>query len=113
MRASPLVVCDTPTKLPPLGEELAAASMTSTGLDTFCVPAAEELNIPSQSSSVILRGGEKEALRRLEAHLTRAEWIASFEKPMTSPTDMDAFGANTRSTTCLSPYLKFGCLSPR
>ena len=26
---------------------------------------------------------------------------------------MDAFAPSTRSTTCLSPYLKFGCLSAR
>lgn len=35
----------------------------------------------------------------------------------TNPTEMDAFeigeGRRTRATTALSPYLKFGCLSPR
>lgn len=34
-------------------------------------------------------------------------WIAAFEKPQTSP------NALSPSTTVLSPYLKFGCLSPR
>ncbi len=34
-------------------------------------------------------------------------WIAAFEKPETSPNALEP------STTVLSPYLKFGCLSPR
>merc|ERR1711871_267134 len=34
-------------------------------------------------------------------------WIANFEKPKTKPNALDP------DTTALSPYLKFGCLSPR
>ena len=34
-------------------------------------------------------------------------WVCKFEKPKTSPTSLQP------STTVLSPYLKFGCLSPR
>ena len=56
----------------------------------------------------VLRGGETAALARMHEMLARTEWVASFEKPKTSPTDFDP-----RSTTGLSPYLKFGCLSVR
>lgn len=54
-------------------------------------------------------GGETEALRRLEEHINmkNAKWVRAFEKPQTSP------NALSPSTTVLSPYLKFGCLSPR
>ena len=50
-------------------------------------------------------GGESVALVRLEEHLKDIKWICSFEKPETSPNSLDP------STTVLSPYLKFGCLS--
>merc|ERR1719506_1424752 len=52
----------------------------------------------------------------MDEHLaaSREGWVAAFEKPQTDPTDMGgAFGENTRSTTALSPYLAFGCLSAR
>ena len=54
-------------------------------------------------------GGETEALNRLEEHINmkNAKWVRAFEKPQTSP------NALSPSTTVLSPYLKFGCLSPR
>ena len=35
------------------------------------------------------------------------KWICSFEKPKTSPNSLEP------STTVLSPYLKFGCISAR
>ena len=88
------------------------------------------------------RGGETEGLIRLRKQLARTEWIAGFEKPNTNPTtrfhalkqskpkpkspfeiaagggkgenpSMDANTLITPSTTALSPYLKFGCVSPR
>ena len=98
------------------------------------------------------RGGEKEGLARLRATLSRETYVATFEKPKTSPTELwgrratggggegggkpaDPFAAAKRasakreeknanlesggafllapSTTALSPYLKFGCVSPR
>ena len=43
----------------------------------------------------------------MRLHLKRRAWIAHFEKPKTSPNSLQP------STTGLSPYLKFGCLSPR
>ena len=88
------------------------------------------------------RGGETEGLDRLRRMLSRKTWIAEFQKPMTSPTSLWAVvGADGKtqkpanpfeaaskasksktvgaeaflapSTTALSPYLKFGCVSPR
>jgi cryptochrome len=55
-----------------------------------------------------LQGGERQALLRLEDYLADSKWVCSFEKPKTDPS---AFVRP--ATTVLSPYLKFGCLSPR
>jgi cryptochrome len=52
-------------------------------------------------------GGESEALLRLKTQMKRTQWVQQFEKPKTSPNSL------TPSTTVLSPYLKFGCLSVR
>lgn len=52
-------------------------------------------------------GGETEALERMHKYLKDRKWICAFEKPKTSPNSLDP------STTVLSPYLKFGCLSSR
>lgn len=55
-----------------------------------------------------LQGGESQALARLEDYLRDPKWVCGFEKPKTNPS---AF--LRPATTVLSPYLKFGCLSPR
>lgn len=52
-------------------------------------------------------GGEKEALDRMEKMLSRKQWICEFEKPKTAPNSIEP------STTVLSPYISFGCLSAR
>ncbi len=52
------------------------------------------------------KGGETEALRRLNLYLKDKAAVGKFEKPKTSPVAFDP-----PSTTTLSPYLKFGCLS--
>jgi deoxyribodipyrimidine photolyase len=54
------------------------------------------------------QGGESEALARLEASLSDTKWVCGFEKPATDPSAFEK-----PATTVLSPYLKFGCLSPR
>ncbi|KAJ1634718.1 DNA photolyase, FAD-binding/Cryptochrome [Pavlovales sp. CCMP2436] len=79
------------------------------------VPTVAEFAPSLAGSSSKFPGGETEALRRLKAHLAleNGKWAAAFEKPQTSPTELDPFGPDTRSTTVLSPYLKFGCLSSR
>lgn len=58
--------------------------------------------------AVWLQGGESAALARLEASLRDAKWVTGFEKPSTDPSAFEK-----PATTVLSPYLKFGCLSPR
>ena len=112
MRAAPLTVLDKPPRLPPARDSESGAWLAEAGA-VDGVPTPEELGLAAQSSAVILRGGESEALARMEANLARPEWIAAFEKPATSPTELDLHGPKTRSTTALSPYLKFGCLSAR
>jgi cryptochrome len=52
-------------------------------------------------------GGETEAHWRLGQFMADASQVLAFQKPKTAPNDM------TPSTTTLSPYLKFGCISPR
>jgi len=62
------------------------------------------------SARKVFVGGENEALQRLDSFCARGNGraVREFSKPHTSPA---AF--NPPSTTTLSPYLKFGCISPR
>lgn len=55
----------------------------------------------------IWKGGETEALLRLQCHLERKAVIASYGKPKMTPESLLA------SRTGLTPYLRFGCLSTR
>lgn len=76
IKAEPLTIIDAPSSLPPLGD-LANDASAQTG-----VPTPDELGLPAASPSVILPGGETEALARMDAHIARTQWIAKFEKPM-------------------------------
>ncbi|KAK2553231.1 Cryptochrome-1 [Acropora cervicornis] len=75
----------------------------------YHVPTLEELGIerPHQTSVIRFPGGETEALRRLNEHMEKEDWVNKFEKPNTSPNSLEP------STTVLSPYVMFGCLSAR
>jgi len=76
----------------------------------FDVPDLEELGVKQADlSECLYHGGETEGLKRLEKYICdkNKNWVASFEKPKTSPNSLEP------STTVLSPYLKFGCVSPR
>lgn len=76
--------------------------------EKFGVPSLKELGLDvAKLSTEIWHGGETEALIRLDRHLERKAWIASFEKPKVTPNSLFP------SPTGLSPYLRFGCLSPR
>mmetsp|Transcript_45032 Transcript_45032/g.50467 ORF Transcript_45032/g.50467 Transcript_45032/m.50467 type:complete len:596 (+) Transcript_45032:97-1884(+) len=55
----------------------------------------------------LVHGGETLARKVLKKKLKDANWVATYEKPKTSCTSLEP------STTTLSPYLSFGCLSPR
>ncbi|CAD7079682.1 unnamed protein product [Hermetia illucens] len=74
----------------------------------YDVPSLEQIGVDVNSLGPSkFPGGETEALSRMEHHLKNTEWICSFEEPNTFPNSLEP------STTVLSPYLKFGCLSSR
>ncbi|XP_023940173.2 cryptochrome-1 isoform X2 [Bicyclus anynana] len=76
--------------------------------DRFGVPTLEELGFETDGlQDPVWIGGEKEGLLRLERHLERKAWVASFGRPKMTPQSLMA------SQTGLSPYLRFGCLSTR
>ncbi|KAI8506950.1 Cryptochrome-2 [Branchiostoma belcheri] len=76
--------------------------------EKYGVPSLEELGFDTDNlNPVVWPGGETEALTRLERHLERKAWVASFERPKMTASSLLA------SPTGLSPYLRFGCLSPR
>jgi cryptochrome len=72
----------------------------------YDIPDLSEMGYPNLDEPLKFPGGEQEALRRLDSKVIQQhEWVAKFEKPKTSPNALEP------STTVLSPYLKFGCLS--
>lgn len=73
----------------------------------FNVPTLEEIGYEPGPDTVPFPGGETEALARLQRHMVRKSWVLAFEKPKTRPNALEP------DTTVLSPYMKFGCLSPR
>jgi cryptochrome len=75
----------------------------------FSVPTLKELDIKEKVDCgvCLFPGGESEALKRLTASMKNKSWVSKFSKPDTEPNSLKP------STTVLSPYLKFGCLSPR
>ncbi|XP_055693003.1 cryptochrome-1-like isoform X2 [Lutzomyia longipalpis] len=76
--------------------------------DKYGVPTLEELGFDIDIlKPPVWVGGETEALARLERHLERKAWVASFGRPKMTPQSLLA------SQTGLSPYLRFGCLSTR
>jgi cryptochrome len=73
----------------------------------FNVPSLVDLGYTDTPTSPF-RGGESEAINRLHTTVVeRVDWVRTFAKPDTSPNSLSP------STTVLSPYLKFGCLSAR
>lgn len=74
----------------------------------YDVPTLTELNIDVETlQPTKYPGGETEGLNRLDKSLSDVNWVCSFEKPKTSPNSIRP------STTVLSPYITFGCLSSR
>jgi len=97
---------DSPNKL----DEEAKASQKELEKVKYNVPSLKEVGVHEKDLEPCLYpGGESAGLKRLEENISmkRASWVRSFEKPNTSP------NALSPSTTVLSPYLKFGCISPR
>ena len=83
------------------GSDLAVPDLEQLGYDK-----AELLN--RGKGGIPFSGGEDAGVQLLdEIMATKPRWVATFEKPKTSP------NALTEDTTGLSPYVKHGCLSPR
>ncbi|XP_070532394.1 cryptochrome-1-like isoform X2 [Ptychodera flava] len=76
--------------------------------EKYGVPTLEDLELDSSEvGPTLYPGGETEALKRMQSHLQNQSWVCAFDKPKTRPNALQP------STTVLSPYLKFGCLSAR
>lgn len=76
--------------------------------EKYGVPTLEELGFDTEGlNPPMWQGGESESLARLERHLERKAWVASFGRPKMTPQSL------LPSQTGLSPYLRFGCLSTR
>lgn len=81
---------------------------SETHAEVYGIPTLKELGEGLESvGEELFPGGETEALCRLDEHMQKAEWVCGFEKPLTSPNSL------CPSTTVLSPYVAFGCLSSR
>ncbi|XP_060840172.1 cryptochrome-1-like isoform X1 [Rhopalosiphum padi] len=98
--------------VPSIDKEFLGNAFTPTKYDhdeIFGVPTLEELGFKEINNPArqVWIGGETEALIRLQCHLERKAFIASYGKPKMTPQSLIA------SPTGLAPYLKFGCLSTR
>jgi cryptochrome len=96
-----------PTVLPPCPEPCSTGRWSGA---VMTVPTLSELNYPEPDPSWrrLFPGGEDEGLARLDRWLENGAQVAGFSKPDTDPTAYDP-----PSTTVISPYLKFGSVSPR
>jgi cryptochrome len=90
--------------------DVAALLETVAGPDRgFAVPELTEFGFEQPETHPFIYGGEQIALRILDEYCKTEARVVRFEKPKTSP-------AETRpssSTTSLSPFMYFGCMSPR
>jgi cryptochrome len=95
---------EAPEELNPPSE----ANMSATSDWEFSVPTLGEMGYnETLEPATPFVGGETVAVTRMKSTLRRKKFVLEFEKPKTPPTSLSP------STTVLSPYLKFGCLSPR
>ena len=79
----------------------------------FSIPTMKELGYEEKEGYIpIVKGGESNALKILANFTADKKKTLEFEKPKTNPALFD-HSPSSRSTTLLSPYLKFGCLSVR
>lgn len=103
---------EAPEIFPPINEEILESFRDFSGpRNDFGIFNLEELGFKEGDNfcgNFRHYGGESEALKRLNAFIRDKNRVRTYAKPSTSPA---AF--NPVSTTALSPYLKFGCLSSR
>ena len=107
----PAPAADPPAALPgPLPDALFCANTESLVPTSLVSLPGGKYAAPEHSTATTnFRGGESVALARMADYLSDTNWVATFEKPKTNPAEFTPRPA----TTVLSPYLKFGCLSPR
>ena len=99
-------------QLPPLPVK-AVETLSETFGSNLEVPTLEELGYENAEDELKSRGrggyefvgGEDMALKLLADNMKKTEWIATFEKPKTSPND-----AVKPSTTALSPCTLLSCI---
>jgi len=76
--------------------------------DRYNVPTLKELGFDIDGlMPAVWKGGETEAMTRLQRHLEHRTWVACCDQPKMTPQSLLA------SQTGLSPYFRFGCLSVR
>ncbi|GMF53237.1 unnamed protein product [Phytophthora fragariaefolia] len=75
----------------------------------FTLPEVTDFGYDAPERHPFIYGGEQIALSILHDYCRNEGRVVKFEKPKTSP----AQTAPSASTTSLSPYLYFGCISPR
>lgn len=107
VKKKPIVLAPDVTKLARVCP-LAAAEAAERG--GYKVPSLRDIGYNEEDAVTPFKGGETAARTQMAKYLENKKWVCDFEKPNTDPT---IFDADKRSTTVLSPYLKFGCLSPR
>lgn len=97
--------------LPPITQQQmdrCHAKITDNHDQLYNIPSLEELGFRTEGlPPAVWRGGESEALERLNKHLDKKGWVASIEHHRVNTCSLYA------SPTGLSPYLRFGCLSCR
>jgi cryptochrome len=76
---------------------------------SFTIPDVTEFGYTPPPRHSFIYGGEAIARNILDEYCKNEGRVVKFEKPKTSPAET----APSASTTSLSPYLYFGCLSPR
>jgi len=99
-----------PRPCPSALEEAAGKGFKGEIFNGHKVPSLSEIGYDESEARTPFKGGETAARAQMAKYLANKKWVCEFEKPSTSPT---IFDPAQRSTTVLSPYLKFGCLSPR
>ncbi|KAL4175562.1 hypothetical protein KRP22_000527 [Phytophthora ramorum] len=75
----------------------------------FTLPEVNDFGYDAPERHPFIYGGEQIALSILRDYCRNEGRVVKFEKPKTSP----AQTAPSASTTSLSPFLYFGCISPR
>jgi cryptochrome len=95
----------------PIAQPLPVPSIPPLEWTGLSVPSISELYDEAPTSTVF-PGGEREALRRLASVCSDVAYVCNFEKPKTASTGRPGMPEEP-STTGLSPYFKFGCVSVR